>query len=202
MAINLAARRGAKNQKRKAAVAQKRKAEMEAATLSGRVRLAAAGKLQHCLLSEGLFEVGTGTLIVARGATPYSLTMAGFLLDIQALGVKDAFLNSISGHELAEHLDRLAYVAPAKAVDPSYARKLLHDLVDWARGQGFPPHHNYAKLEPILGNAMAAACDVEFQFGVDGKPMLVADVSDLGSLLDQRGYELEVDYDDVTELTE
>jgi hypothetical protein len=68
MAINLAARRGAKNQKRKAVVARKRKEEMEAGTLSGRVRLALSDPIQLCLLSQGLFEVGVGTLIVARGA--------------------------------------------------------------------------------------------------------------------------------------
>src|ERR1700722_4522743 len=104
MAINLAARRGARNQKRKVAVALKRKQEMEAGTLSGRVRLALSDPIQHCLLSEGLFEAGVGTLIVARGATPYNLTMAGFLLDPHALGVKDAFLSSISGRQLAEYL--------------------------------------------------------------------------------------------------
>jgi hypothetical protein len=202
MAINLAARRGAKNQKRKAVVARKRKEEMEAGTLSGRVRLALSDPIQHCLLSEGLFEIGLGTLIVARGATPYYLTMAGFLLDTRALGVKDAFLSSISGPELAEYLEDLAFVAPAVPVDTSYARELLHDLVAWARTLGFAPHRDYAKLEPILGAAAASACDVDFVFGFEGKPVLVGDMSDLARPPAMWGYELTVDADDVSELTE
>ncbi len=72
MAINLAARRGEKNQRRKAAVAQKRKAELEAGTIAGRVRLAQTFPIQHCLLTRATFEVGMGTLVVARGATPCS----------------------------------------------------------------------------------------------------------------------------------
>jgi hypothetical protein len=199
MPINLAARRGAKNQRRKAAVAQKRKAEMEAGTLAGRVRLALADPIQHCLLSQGLFDVGIGTLIVARGATPHGLTMAGFLLDIHALGVKDAFLTSMSGRELANYLDHLTDVAPTAPVDPSYARKLLHDLVDWARTLGFAPHRDYPKLEPIFGTVAATACDAEFSFGFEGKPLLVGDASDIAGRLAAPDYQLTFDADDVIE---
>ena len=201
MAINLAARRGARNQKRKVAVALKRKQEMEAGTLSGRVRLALSDPIQLCLLSQGLFEVGVGTLIVARGATPHSLTMAGFLLDTQALGVKDAFLSSIGGWELAEYLRSLATIAPASPVDPSYARKLLHDLVSWARTVGFAPHRDYPKLEPIFGS-VAAASAPRFQFGHEGKPMLIGDMSDADEMLDGFDYEIIVDADELTELSE
>jgi hypothetical protein len=202
MAINLAARRGAKNQRRKAAVAQKRKAEMQAGTLAGRVRLALADPIQHCLLTEGLFDTGIGTLIVARGATPYGLTLAGFLVDIHALGVKDVFLTTMTGKELADYLDRLVDVAPAAAVDPSYARKLLHDLVYWARTLGFAPHRDYPKLELIFGDISAAACDAEFHFGFEGKPLLVGDEADIAGRLAAQGYEFEIDGDDVEELSE
>jgi hypothetical protein len=128
--------------------------------------------------------------------------MAGFLLDTQALGVKDAFLSSIGGWELAEYLRSLATIAPASPVDPSYARKLLHDLVAWARTLGFASHRDYAKLEPILGAAAASACDVDFSFGFEGKPLLVGDMSDLARLPAMRGHELTADADDVSELTE
>ena len=202
MPINIAARRGAKNQRRKAVVAQKRRAEIDAGTTAGWVRLALADPIQHCLLSQGLFEVGVGTLIVARGATPYRLTMAGFLLDTYALGVKDAFLSSLSGQELADHLDQISHVAPVAPVDPSYARKLLHDLVVWARISGFPPHRGYPKLEPIFGNVATATCEVEFRFGFDGKPLLVGDMSDMARVMPARDNEITFDADEVWELSE
>jgi hypothetical protein len=195
----LAARRGAKNQRRKAVVAQKRKAELDAGTIAGRVRLALAYPIQHCLLTRGLFEVGMGTLIVARGATPYSLTMAGFLLDTFALGVKDSFLISINGQELADYLDSISDLAPAEPVDPGYARKLLHDLVSWARTVGFAPHRDYLKLEPIYGS-VAAASDPRFKFGHEGKPMLIGDLSDADEMWD--ALDITVTADELTELSE
>jgi hypothetical protein len=178
MPVNLAARRGAKNQRRKATVALKRKLELDAGTLSGRVRIAQGDPIQHCLLSQGLFDSGIGTLVVARGTTPHRLTMAAFLLDIFALGVKDAFLCSISGHELNDHIEAIASAAPLAPVDPAYARKLLRDLVAWSRTLGFPPHRDYAKLEPIFGTVDPAMPEVEFRFGQDGEALYISELSD------------------------
>jgi len=201
MPINIAAKRGAKNQRRKAVVARKRKAEIQAGTLSGRVRLASADPIQHCLLTESLFEVGAGTLIVARGATPHSLTMAAFLLDIQALGVKDAFLTSLSGRELADHLASISVAAPLRPVDPPYARKLLRDLAHWAADLGFAPHRDYPKLEPIFGTTAVAAC-VEFRFGYDGEALYVGDELDEGGIPASGRRAFTIDADDVRELSE
>lgn len=188
MAVNLAARRGAKNLRRKMVVAQKRKAELEVGTLAGRVRLVLAHPIQSCLLTTGLLEIGVGTLIVARGETQYDLTAAGFLLDTYAQGVKDAFLISVRGQELTNYLDSLSPVAPAEPVDPGYARKLLHDLVNWARLLGFAPHRDYAKVEPIFGS-VAAAADAQFQFGFQGKPLRIGNAAGGDDRADALTYE-------------
>lgn len=188
MPINIAARRGAKNQRRKVVVAQKRKAEMEAGTLAGRVRLALANPIQFCRLSREPFESGLGTLIVARGATPHDLALTGFLLDTFALGVKDTYFRSITGHELANYLDSVSEVTPMEPVNPAYARGLLHSLVNWARRHGVSPHRDYPKLEPIFGSVIAAS-DVQFQFGFQGKPLLVGDMRDVGQVMDALEYD-------------
>jgi hypothetical protein len=180
MAINIAARRGAKNQRRKAVVAQKRKAELETGTMAGRVRLAAADPIQHCRLSESTFETGMGILVVARGATPYSLTMATFLLDTFALGVKDTYIRSVSGETFAEIMEHISLTGGGMApVEPAYARKLLHDLVAWSRTVGFAPHRDYPKLEPIFGTVSTTGCETEFKFGHEGKPFLIGDLGDM-----------------------
>ena len=129
MAVNIAARRFAKAQRRKAAVAQKKKAELEAGSVAGQIRLAQAAPIQHCLLTESLFEYGMGILVVARGATPYSLTVATFLLDTAGLGVKDAFFQTANGTTFREFVDLMSGSGPLITVDPAYARKLLRDLV-------------------------------------------------------------------------
>ena len=200
MPINIAARRGARNQRRKAAVAAKRRAEIDAGTMSGRVRLALADPIQQCLLSQGLFEFGVGTLIVARGATPYRLTMAAFVLDTYAFGVKDAFFRSVSAQAFDEYKASMSLVAPFEPVDPAYARKLLHDLVTWARSAGFPPHRDYPKLEPIFGGVAANAGDAEFRFGFEGKPLLVGDEADIAEILSEWDIEITADADGVGQL--
>jgi hypothetical protein len=187
MPINIAARRGAKNQRRKAAVAQMRKMEIQNSGLSGEVRLAQGAPIQHCLVSRELFEVGMGMVVLARGATPYSLIMATFLLDTFALGVKDVFIRSLNGGEFARHVEYMSRTSAMDAADPAYARKLMHDLVAWSRTQGFAPHRDHAKIEPIFGAVDASACDVEFTFGFDGRPLFVSAVPD------EEGYLIEAD---------
>jgi hypothetical protein len=78
MPINIGARRFAKAQRRKVAVAQKRKAELEAGTTSGQIRLALTHPIQHCMISEGLFEMGMGVLMLSRGPTRYDVIAASF----------------------------------------------------------------------------------------------------------------------------
>jgi hypothetical protein len=173
MAQNIAARRAAKAQRRKAVVAQKRKVETEANSTAGQARLASTAPIQHCLLSEGLFGTGMGILVLTRGATPYDVTMATFLLDTFALGVKDVFLRPLGGRELSEYIDQISFTTPMAPVEPAYARKLLHDLTAWSQSLGFRPHRDYAKVEPLFGAVNAAGCDATFAFGQDGKPMLI-----------------------------
>jgi hypothetical protein len=177
MAVNIAARRAAKAQRRKAVVAQKRKAELQINSTAGQVRLAVANPIQHCLLSRGLFDNGMGTLVLARGATPYSVTAAVFLLDTFGLGVKDVFIRPLSDREFAAYVDRMSFVTPMVPVEPSYARKLLHDLAAWSHQQGFDPHPDYAKIEPLFGATDPSACDTEFDFGHDGKSVFISGLS-------------------------
>jgi len=197
MAKNIAVRRAAKAQRRKAIVAQKRKTEIEINSTAGQVRLATATPIQHCLVSSGLFKTGIGTLVLARGATQYDVTAAVFLLDTFALGVKDVFVRALSAGEFARYVDRMSGLTPMVPVEPSHARKLLHDLTAWAHGYGFRPHPDYAKIEPLFGNIDPAACDATFVFGLDDKPMLVGDLSDSiwGSIDDDDDADMIIDGD-------
>jgi hypothetical protein len=177
MATNIAVRRAAKAQRRKAIVAQKRRADMEAVSTAGQVRLAVASPIQHCLLSGGLFGNGMGMLVLARGATQFSVVMAAFLLDTHGMGVKNVFIRSLGRLEFAAYVARMSMTSPMLPVDPGYARKLLHELAAWAYNIGFKPHPDYAAIERIFGATDTGACGVEFQFGHGGKPLLIGDAS-------------------------
>ena len=184
-ASNLAARRAAKANRRKAIVAQKRKAEAMAATPAGQVASAAALPIRHCLLSENLFEVGIGTLTLARGSAVGPVVVAAFMLDTFCRGVKDVMIREMGGEQLEAYVDLLDDVTPMVPVDPAYARKLLRDLTQWAGSLGFRPPREFAVVERLFGDADPMSCDTTFAFGVGGKPLYVSGPTDSSSVIDR-----------------
>jgi len=171
MTSNIAARRAAKANRRKAVLADRRKAELQAGSLAGRVSQAACTPIRHCLISDGWTETGMATLILTRGVTASHLAMGTFLLDTFCLGIKDVLFRSIEGDEFAAFLHAADLAAPLSPIDPAYGRKLLRDLAAWGTSIGFPPHRNFATVERLFGTVSASACGTEFQFGRDGKPV-------------------------------
>jgi hypothetical protein len=112
-------------------------------------------------------------VILTRKTGLSRLAMSGFLVDVYCLGVKDAFFRQAEEAEIEEFVDALEETAPFEAADPSYARKLLHDAVAYARSFGLEPHADHAAAEPLFGDIDAGACEVQFQFGYEGKPLYV-----------------------------
>jgi hypothetical protein len=173
MPSNIAARRAAKANRRKAVLAQKRKMEQHAGSLAGRVALAASAPIRHCLLGDGWSECGMGALILTRGVTSSHLVMGTFLIDSFCLGVKDVLFRSIEGDEFDALIDAMDLDAPISPIDPAYGRKLLRDVTAWAASIGSPPHRSFAVVERLFGTVDANACTTEFQFGLNGTPFYV-----------------------------
>ncbi len=177
-ASNLAARRAAKANRRKAIVAQKRKAEAAGGTPAGEVVRAAALPIRECLCSENLFEIGMGTLVLARGSTVGSVVVGAFLLDTFCRGVKDVMVRTMSAEQFEAYVDKVDDVTPLVPVDPSYARKLLHDLTRWSGSLGFQPHRDFTTAERLFGDVDPQACEIAFEFGQDGKPLYMSGPGD------------------------
>jgi len=167
MATNMALKRAAKASRRKAIVAQKRKAERLATSLTEQVRRATSLPLRHCVMSEGLFNLGLGTLVLARGASDYSLYCSFFLLDVFSLGIKEAFFRPAP----LEALETIGADIPLLDVEPPYGRKLLRDLAAWSQSLGFAQAPDFPIIEALFGDVNADACDVSFRFGTDGGPL-------------------------------
>lgn len=178
MASNMALKRAAKANRRKAVVAEKRKLELLNDSLPARVLRAAQAPIQHCLQCGELFESGMATLVLARGVTSYNLTVAGFLIDAWCLGVKDTFFHTSGAASFEDLLDRMEAAGPVTSVDPAYARKLLRDAAAWAASLGIAPHRDFAALEKFFGDVEADACDATFQFGRNGEPTYISGPSE------------------------
>ena len=186
MATNIAARRAAKANRRKAVVAEKRKAGLGANSLAARVAAATDAPIRHCLLNEHWRETGMGTVLLVRGVTGAHLTMGMFLIDAFCLGVKDVGFRVIDTDTLQSFLDITDESSPLSPVDPAYARKLLRELVAWSASIGFTPHRDFATVERLFGAVDPDACTAEFEFGHNGKPLYIRGPMDTPAQVRQR----------------
>jgi hypothetical protein len=171
MAANIALKRGQKAQRRKLLIAEKRRAEALDAGLPPSILRAARTPIQHCLVTESLFVIGMGTVVLARGGRDVAL--AAFLVDVFCLGIKDVMFQSLDEEAAEMYLQTTHAAAPLIAVEPSYARKLLRDLSAWSQSIGFAPHRDFEPVEKLFGDVDADASDAAFRFGRDGKPFYI-----------------------------
>jgi hypothetical protein len=186
MATNMAQKRAKKAQRRKQVVAQKRREEAIEAGLPARVLRAAQTPIQHCFLTESVFEIGMGTLVLARGATSHYLTYSAFLIDTLCLGVKDVMFDSIEGEAFERYMAVMDGGSAMVSVDPGYARKLLRDLAAWSQSIGFAPHRDFTTVERVFGDVSADASDAVFRFGRDGKPVYIPGPNDTDPVIRRR----------------
>ncbi|MGB8398703.1 hypothetical protein [Bradyrhizobium sp.] len=191
MATNIALKRARKAQRRKQVVAEKRRVEALEASLPARVLRAAHAPVQHCFLSESVFEIGMGTLVLARGATRHHLAFSSFLIDVFCLGIKDVMFESVDSEVFGMYLDATDARSPMASVDPSYARKLLRDLAAWSQSIGFAPHRDFAAVERMFGEVSADASAAVFRFGRDGKPLYIPGPNDTVPLIRRRIAQIE-----------
>jgi hypothetical protein len=191
MAANIAQKRARKAQRRKQVVAQKRRTELLEASLPARVLRAAQAPIQHCFLTESAFDIGIGSLVLARGATPHHFAVRVFLIDVFCLGIKGLMFETVESDVLERYLAAAEAASPMVPVDPSYARKLLRDLAAWSQSIGFAPHRDFAAVERMFGEVCADASDAVFRFGRDGKPVYIPGPSDTAQLIRRRTLQLQ-----------
>jgi hypothetical protein len=181
MAANIAARRAAKAQRRKAVVAEKRKVDAILGSRAGQISLAAKTPIRDCLLQTDLFSVGLGTLLLVRGASASYVAVGSFLIDSFALGVKDVMFRMMERSELDAMLAQIEAVSRHYPFDPASARKLLHDVTAWAAAAGFRPHPEYVAVEKLFGDVDANASQATFEFGHQGKALYMPGPSESAS---------------------
>ena len=156
------------------------------ASLPARVLRAAQAPIQHCFLTESVFDIGMGTLVLARGATPHHIALSSFLIDVFCLGIKDVIFLSVESEVFEMYMEATDAGSPMISVDPSYARKLMRDLASWSQSIGFAPHRDFAAVERMFGDTSAEASDAVFRFGRDGKPVYIPGPNDTAPLVQRR----------------
>jgi len=162
-----------KASRRKAVVAEKRKTET--ATKGGgqaQVAVATRAPVKACIVSDRLFAEGIGQLVLARTSPSGMVAASFFLLDVWCLGVKDAFFAVMTPQKFGDRKDELSRQQSFTDIDPSIARKLLHDAAIYAAGLGLAPSEDFAQAEAIFGDIPMAM--ETFPFGKNGKPFFIS----------------------------
>jgi tetratricopeptide (TPR) repeat protein len=135
---------------------------------------AARFPIYACLVPDNLFELGLGNVVLSRSLPSGDLAVAGFLLDVYCLGVKNAFYLVSSPEDYALNMSRYGEDVRYERVHQSCLRKLVEGAVEYARELGFTPHPDYARAAKLFGDIEAAACPERYIYGKDGKPLYVS----------------------------
>ena len=136
---------------------------------------ASKAPIHECLVPEMLFEYGLGTVLFSRKLGGQWVAVSGFLLDVQCLGVKNAFFSILpiwEYHSLVEKTERSG--GPHRTETPAYTRKLIEDTLRYAASLGFAPHPDYRGASTILGDVDGLESREVFTFGHKGKPFYVS----------------------------
>ncbi|MCA1602102.1 MAG: hypothetical protein LC776_10835 [Acidobacteria bacterium] len=165
-----------KTKRRKALLSIKNAVANLSSSLSAaeQVLRAAKAPIHECLVPEGLFQAGLGTVIVSRKLANGYIGVSTFLLDVFCLGVKNAFFRMTSEWEYENNLRRFKREENFQNVSPVCVRKLVEEAEAYARDLGFSPHPDYQLAKKIFGDIDNNGCPMNFEFGKDGLPFFVA----------------------------
>ena len=167
-----------KASRRKAVVAEKRKADtvMMGGREARQIIEAARSPIKTCVVADRLFADGIGWLVLARTLPSGLVGGSFFLVDVWCLGVKDAFFAINTPQKFADRMAASNEDESVVDINPSVARKLLHDAVAYAGSFGLAPSEGFAEAESIFGD-MPLGTET-FPFGRDGKPFYVSGPND------------------------
>ena len=134
---------------------------------------AASAPIHACLVSDSLFDIGIGNVIVSRKMPNGSIGAAFFLVDVFCLGIKDAFYDVLSPVEYDYRVSGLQHET-FRAIHPTCARKLVEGAEAYARDLGLNPPADYQRAGQIFGDLDATVCPTSYVFGKDGKPFFMS----------------------------
>lgn len=125
----------------------------------------------RCLIGESWENLRLTTVIMTRLQPDGLLTMAGFLVDLGCLGIKDAFYKvdlakSTFEEYLSEHHNEEDPFVPCT---PELAHQLIYGAKRYAKELGFRPHRDFRIVKLFL-EPEDAYPPGDIEFGKNGKP--------------------------------
>lgn len=135
--------------------------------------------INYCAVTENLFDLGIGYVILGRTISPAKVATALFLVDVYCLGVKNAFYTNCTHSELLLLIEKLSGDRNSMVdTSPECARKIVDGAVAYARKFGLSPHPDYPTAYALFGDANSGACPTKYEFGKDSMPLFVSGPND------------------------
>ena len=127
-------------------------------------------------MAERLLADDIGWMVLARALPSGQIGAGFFLVDIWCRDVEDAFFGVMSRQKFDERMEASGREQPHVEIDPSVARKPLHDASAYAAPFGSAPSEGFTEAEAIFGDIPTAA--ETFTFGRHGKPFFMSGPND------------------------
>lgn len=136
--------------------------------------------LWECWESDQLADekIRFGSLVVTRRVDDSRIAAGIFLIDGTGLGVKSACLKRCGIAEYRDILHQIRGLDGLHTISPEYAKKMIEGVIIFARDLGFKPDKDYLEVSRILEGIDASKCTQTIEFGIDGKPVYVANPYD------------------------
>lgn len=126
-----------------------------------------------CYLADDMAEGGMAQVIVTRDRGHGKFVVGCYLIDTYCLGVKDTFfMHDADEHDIDDLLDHLRRTE-VQVVTYNHVHNLIYGAVAFAEEGGIEPHKDFSVTEYILDEDSDDVPLEEFDFGRNGKHLLV-----------------------------
>lgn len=137
--------------------------------------VAARSVVRHCLLQrDDLEDKGIGSALFSVELPSGEIGTVVFLIDRYCLGVKDVFGRVMHASDYSNWIDEFRDRTDAVSIAPATLRRLVDDVVAFARSCGLSPHPDYNKWRVVLSDVDPEQASETFEMGRDGKPWFMA----------------------------
>ena len=133
-------------------------------------------EIGKCYLTAGIWDNGLGHVFVTRKHNGGKLSLAGYLVDVYCLGVKDSYVNlRMEPEDISENFARVEDICgPLKEITYNEAHNIIYGAVEFAEEAGISPDISFRTSRLFLEEDTDDVPLVEYDFGHDGKHFLVA----------------------------
>ncbi len=136
-------------------------------------------EITECWINEDWEETNMANIFVVRSHTTGNHTVGIYLVDLDCLGVKDAFyMFNLPDSDLRQHLNEISKQEPFISISYTLAHNIVYSGLEFANQYGFRPHKHFSVARYILEPDDSNTELIDIECGIDNKPAYVRSPED------------------------